>query len=97
MHLETAELARALDTSTRNVGRWRTGAATPRLDARERLLELLTVLDGLSEILSTEVAHDWLFTPNAAFDHYKPVDLISRGEYREVLSAIDAIADGVFV
>ncbi len=35
--------------------------------------------------------------PNPALDDHKPFELLRVGEFRRVLGAIDAMADGVFV
>jgi putative toxin-antitoxin system antitoxin component (TIGR02293 family) len=95
--LDHADVARVLDTNPRTVSRWLQRQAAPRPDARERLLELIAVLERLSGVLQPEPAHDWLFTPNPMLEHNKPVDLLREGEYRRVLGAIDALGEGVFV
>lgn len=95
--LDRADVARVLDTNARTVSRWLQGQAVPRPDARERLLELIAVLEHLSGVVQPRAAHDWLFTPNAMLDHHKPVDLLREGEYRRVLALIDALGEGVFV
>jgi uncharacterized protein (DUF2384 family) len=79
------------------VARWLQSKAEPRPDARERLLEVLAVLELLSGVLKPQAAHDWLFFPNPTLDHHKPVELLSDGEFRRVLGTIDAMAEGVFV
>jgi putative toxin-antitoxin system antitoxin component (TIGR02293 family) len=94
--LDQADLARVLCTSPRTVARWLQGTS-PRPETRERLLEVLAVLERLSNVLKGEAAHDWLFTPNPLLDHHKPVDLLRRGEFRRVLGAVDVLAEGVFV
>jgi putative toxin-antitoxin system antitoxin component (TIGR02293 family) len=96
IELDPAEIARALEANPRTVARWLHGETEPRPDARERLLELIAVLELLSGVLNAEAAHDWLFTPNPALDHHKPVDLLREREYRRVLGAIDALAEGVY-
>ncbi len=95
--LDQAEVARVLGTSPRTVSRWLRKEASPRPDARERLLEFLAVLERLSVTLRPEPAHDWLFTPNPLLSHHKPADLLREGRYRDVLGAVDALAEGVFV
>jgi putative toxin-antitoxin system antitoxin component (TIGR02293 family) len=97
VELDQADLARMLETNPRTVSRWLSRQTSPRPDARERLLELIAVLEQLSGVLRPEPAHDWLFTPNPSLEHYKPVDLLRAGEFRQVLGAIDAMAEGVFV
>lgn len=95
--LDQADLARVLDTNPRTVARWLGRESQPRPDSRERLLELIAVLEQLSGVLQAAAAHDWLFTPNPMLDHRKPVELLRSGDYRRVLGAIDALAEGVFV
>lgn len=97
IELDHAEVARVLNINPRTVSRWLHRETEPRPDARERLLELIAVLDQLSGVLKPTPAHDWLFTPNPLLDHYKPVDLLREGQYRRVLGAVDALAEGVFV
>ncbi len=97
IELDQAELARLLETTPRTIARWLSEETAPRPDARQRLLELVAVLERLSMTLTPQAAHDWLFTPNPELEHHKPVELLRRGEYRPVLGAIDALAEGVFV
>lgn len=95
--LDAADVGRVVGATGRTVSRWMKAESEPRSQARERLLELLAVVDGLARTLRPEVAHDWLFAPNPALGHNKPVDLLKDGEYRLVLGAIDALGEGVFV
>lgn len=97
IEVDQADVARLLDTNPRTVSRWLHRETVPRTDARERLLELIAVLEQLSGVLKAAPAHDWLFSPNPLLDHHKPVELLREGEYRRVLGAIDALAEGVFV
>src|SRR4051812_7254754 len=97
LDLDGADLARVLEANPRTVARWLRNEAAPRAEARERLLEVATVLERLSATLQPAAAHDWLFTPNPALDYRKPVELLRTGDYRVVLGAIDALAEGVFV
>lgn len=97
IELDQADLARVLETNPRTISRWLKRETSPRPDDRERLLELIAVLEQLSGVLKPAPAHDWLFTPNPSLDHYKPVDLLRAGEFRRILGAIDAMAEGVFV
>ncbi len=96
MRMDRADIARVMDANPRTVGRWMQRQTEPRPDARERLLELIAVLERLSGVLEPAAAHDWLFTPNPMLDHHKPVELLRDREYRRVLGAIDALAEGVY-
>ena len=96
IELDQADIARVLEANPRTVARWLQGETQPRPDSRERLLELIAVLERLSGVLKPAAAHDWLFTPNPTLDHHKPVDLLREREYRRVLGAIDALGEGVY-
>jgi uncharacterized protein (DUF2384 family) len=89
------DVARVLGTSSRSVTRWASAATAPRRETEERLLELKAVLDLLGEVLRDEPARLWLRSPNPTLDYEKPIDLIERGEYRRVIGAVLALAEGV--
>ena len=95
--LDQADLARILGASPRTVARWLQAETEPRRNTRERILELLAVLNALSKTVHGQTAYDWLYSPIPALGHRKPADLLAEGRYREVLGAIDALAEGVFV
>src|SRR5437773_1171542 len=92
--LSRQEVAVILGTSPRTIIRWATGDAMPRGPSRERLLELASVTRQLAKVMQPDAATAWLYEPNPLLDHERPVDLLARGEYREVLNAIEAIAEG---
>jgi putative toxin-antitoxin system antitoxin component (TIGR02293 family) len=94
---DQSDFARVLETTPRTVSRWLHRETAPRAEARERLLEVLYVFDRLSRVLKPEAAHDWLYAPNEMLDHSKPTDLLAAGDYRRVLGAVEALAEGVFV
>jgi putative toxin-antitoxin system antitoxin component (TIGR02293 family) len=96
LDLDQAEIATVLGASPRTVARWLRAETSPSREARERLLEFLAVLDRLAGVLHPGAAHDWLFTPNATLGNEKPATLLREGKYREVLGAVDALAEGVF-
>lgn len=97
--LDQADVAELVGANPRTVARWLAEATEPRPDTRRRLLEVVTVLEGLSGIFAPQAAHDWLFTPNPLLEHYKPVELLAQGApgVRRVLGLIDALGEGVYV
>lgn len=97
MDLDQTTVARVVGSSRRTVSRWLREDVEPRREMRERLLEFLAVLERLQLTLRPGPASDWLFTPNPLLSHHKPADLLREGKYREVLGAIDALGEGVFV
>jgi transcriptional regulator with XRE-family HTH domain len=96
--LDRIDVARLLDISPRTVSRWLHREIEPPPDAHEDLLELIVVLEQLSRVLKLAPAHDCLHSsPSPLLEHHRPVELLSEGEHRRVLGAIDALAEGVFV
>jgi len=95
--LSRQDVAGIVGASARTVIRWATGQTLPRGTSRDRLLELAAVAQQLAKVMRQDAATAWLYEPNPLLDHERPVDFIGNGEYRKVLGAIDAIAEGVFV
>lgn len=93
--VDAPDIARVLGTTSRSVTRWTTSGAAPRRDNEERLLELKAVVDALRQTLRDEPARLWLRSPVPALDFEKPIELVERGEYRRVIGAILALAEGV--
>jgi len=93
--VDTADVARVLNTSQRSVQRWTARDAAPRKESEERLLELGAVLDLASEVLRDEGARLWLRTPVADLGWRKPLDVISEGGFREVIDALLALSHGI--
>ena len=93
--VDTADVARVLGSTVRSVARWQAAEVAPRRESEERLLELKAVLDLVRKHLRPESARLWLRSPNSELSYNKPVDLIAEGEYRQVVGALLAMAEGV--
>jgi len=96
-HLDYVDIARILETNPRTVARWVRKETEPRWEVRERLLEFFAVMERLQQVIRPRAAHDWLYTPNPTLANQKPVELLRRGEFRDVLAIIDSLGEGVFV
>jgi putative toxin-antitoxin system antitoxin component (TIGR02293 family) len=95
--IDTADLARVSDTNPRSVARWKAGAATPRREAEERLLELRAVVDLARRVMRDDAARFWMRSPNPDLGYEKPLDLIAAGHYQRVVDLLLALAEGVTV
>lgn len=94
--LDYADVARMLETNPRTVSRWMNDRAEPRWELRQRVLELTTVIERLTQVVRPEAAQDWLFTPNHNLGYAKPVELVRDGRFKDVLAVIDSLGEGVF-
>ena len=95
--LTNEELGGILGASARSVARWSAGDVVPQRLNKQRLLDLSYVAEALAEVLPRDHANLWMFSPNRMLKHERPADLVREGEYKQVLDAIDAMADGVFM
>lgn len=97
LHLTQDEVGEIVDASGRSVARWASGDVVPQRPNRQRLIELAYVAEAVKHVIPADQANLWIFTPNRLLDHATPADRIRHGDYKAVLDAIDAIADGVVV
>lgn len=93
--VDTEDVARVVGSTSRSVSRWHAAGSAPRRLSEERLLELKAVVDLLRSVLRGEPARLWLRSPNPELGWEKPLDLVAGGEYRRVIGAILAMAEGV--
>ena len=93
--VDTADVAKALGTTTRSVTRWQHDGAGPhRREVIERMLELKAVLNLSLQVMPATSAATWLRAPIPALDYDKPLDLIRDGEFRRVITGLTALAEG---
>lgn len=90
-------LARFLNTSTRTVMRWKKEGVKPSIQHRERLEKLAYIDRRLRQALKPEAIERWLHAYNDSLGGKRPIDLLARGQYNKVLSAIAQLEEGVFV
>lgn len=93
--VDAGDMARVTGTTPRSVNRWTSAKATPRREAEDRLLELKAVVDQLRLVLRDESARLWLRCPNPDLEWRKPLELIAEGDYRRVIAAVLAMAEGL--
>jgi hypothetical protein len=80
-------LAELLGVNAAQITRWRRGDGIDELNAaRVDLLEL--VMAHLLRLYTVEAAERWLVGMNPSLGGRRPVDLIRRGQTRDVLDAI---------
>ena len=92
--LTNAELAEITGVKTRQVQHWASGAHRPVGEAKDRLLELHYIVERLRDIYTAEGTDIWLHGRNRTLNSEKPIDLLTAGKFKEVLSAIERLASG---
>jgi putative toxin-antitoxin system antitoxin component (TIGR02293 family) len=93
--VDTADIARVLNTTQRSVQRWHARDSNPRKDSEERLLELAVVLELAGQAMPEDGARLWLRTPIADLGWCKPLDVVGEGKFRDVIDALGALSEGV--
>ncbi len=93
--VDTGDVARVLGATQRSIARWQAAEVSPRRDSEERLLELKAVVDLARQYFRPDVARLWLRSPDPSLAYEKPLDLVKHGEYRRVIGALLALAEGV--
>ena len=88
-------LADLLGVNPAQITRWRRGEGVDDLNAgRVDLLEI--VMASLLRLYTAAAAERWLFGMNPSLSNRRPIDLIRRGQAREVLDAIASERAGNF-
>ena len=75
-----SKFARLMGRTERAVIDWESGKAHPQGLSQQRVRELTRLIDALSEIFEAQSLGKWFDTPNNAFGHLKPLEVIERGE-----------------
>lgn len=91
------DIAEAIGTTPRSVMRWVSGESVPRRGLRDRLFELSVVVNLAGEVMKSHVIGLWIFTPNPFLNYEPPAKFIAAEQFREVIGAIRATGEGVFV
>ncbi len=87
--LSRFDIAQMVDATPGIVEAWLTGEMTPGPRSREKLDDLLLVLEGLFVKMTPRAAREWLLLPSAALDYYEPLDLLRRGDLHSVMRVIE--------
>jgi transcriptional regulator with XRE-family HTH domain len=89
--LSRFDIAQMLDATPGVIEAWLTGEMTPGPRSRQKLEELLEVLECLFEKMTPRAAHHWLTSASPALDYYEPLDLLRRGNLYAVMCVIEAM------
>ncbi|MBX3441246.1 MAG: hypothetical protein KF774_02480 [Planctomyces sp.] len=77
--LTRKDFSRATGYSERAIADWEGGKPFSEA-SRKTMLEMTRIGDALARVIKAEFIGAWLKQPNEAFDGFKPIELIERGE-----------------
>ena len=90
-----AELAKAVGAGARTVQNWASGQNAPRGKVAERLLDIRTIVELLSDSYTDEGIDIWLHSRNRNLDMRRPIDLLMEGQVDQVLDEAKWVAGGM--
>lgn len=92
-----SEVAEALGVQRQTVYRYRRLESVPNAEVQERLSKIREISYLLSKVFIDEDAQlEWLYSPVPLLRDRRPIDLIRKGEFDEVMSVLAGHYSGVF-
>ena len=95
--LNFSEVAEALGVQRQTVYRYRKLESAPNAEVQERLAKIREISYLLSEVFIDEEAQlEWLYSPVPLLRDRRPIDLIRKGKFDEVMSVLAGHYSGAF-
>jgi uncharacterized protein (DUF2384 family) len=94
-HLTTEDIAAATGAAPSTARAWVALTRVPSGERARRVAELSAIVERLLRVMEPEYIPVWMNKPIPALDDEKPLDLISRGDYRQVAEIISALEEPV--
>jgi uncharacterized protein (DUF2384 family) len=94
-HLTTEDIAAATGAAPSTTRAWVALTRVPSGKRARRVAELSAIVERLLRVMDPEYIPVWLNKPIPALDDEKPLDLISRGDYRRVAEIISELEEPV--
>ncbi|WP_419554356.1 antitoxin Xre/MbcA/ParS toxin-binding domain-containing protein [Candidatus Poriferisodalis sp.] len=92
--VSSSELAEIVGVGERQVQHWAAGSSRPSAASRDHLVDLYYVVDQLEEVYTPEGAEIWLHSRNRLFDGRRPIEVLRRGGFSEVIDAVESLTHG---
>jgi hypothetical protein len=92
----TGDIALATGSQPATVNAWARATRSPVGARRERLLELVALVDRLEGVMAASYVPLWLLKPVAALNDRPPLELLSRGRYRDVSRVVAELENDSF-
>jgi hypothetical protein len=87
--------AKIVGAGARTVQNWASGHNTPRGKTAERLLDIRTIVELLSDSYTEEGIDIWLHSRNRNLDMRRPIDMLTEGQVDRVLEEAKWVGGGM--
>jgi hypothetical protein len=94
--LGTSDIAVAVGAQPATVNAWARATRRPIGAKRERLMELVALVDRLERVMQPRYVPLWLLKPVPALDDRRPLELLSKGRYRDVSKVVAELENDSF-
>jgi hypothetical protein len=94
--LGTSDIAVAVGAQPATVNAWARSTRRPIGAKRERLLELVALVDRLERVMQPRYVPVWLLKPVPALQDRRPIELLSKGRYRDVSKVVAELENDSF-
>jgi hypothetical protein len=92
--LTATEIAAIAGVKERQVQHWAAGTHRPSGTKRDRLLELVYIVDRLRDVYRPEGIDIWLHGRNRDLGGEIPIRLLEQGDFATVLNAVERLETG---
>ena len=92
----TNDIAVAVGAQPATVNAWARATRRPTGAKRERFMELVALVDRLERMMSPRYVPLWLLKPVPALDDRRPLELLSKGRYRDVSKVVAELENESF-
>ena len=92
----TGDIAVAVGAQPATVNAWARATRRPTGEKRERLMELVALVDRLERVMSPRYVPLWLLKPVSALEDRRPIELLSKGRYRDVSELVAELENDSF-
>jgi len=94
--IEPADIARVTGAARATVSSWIRATRRPGAVHRQRLMELVSVVDRLSDVMDDDYIAIWLQKPLPALDDDSPLDALGDGRYKQVSRLVAELENDSF-
>jgi hypothetical protein len=92
----TSDIAVAVGAQPATVNAWARATRRPTGAKRERLMELVALVDRLERVMQPRYVPLWLLKPVPALNDKRPLELLSKGRYRDVSKVVAELENDSF-